>query len=85
MQARTLRLRPSEIVGEEDRLAAYNLDNAVMAFGLALEQELESAGHTPSKDEKKILAARQRVLRKWLPEAFRASSATGFRDPAKEM
>lgn len=85
IRSKHLSVRPSELAGEEEPLAAFNLDNAVLTFGLALEQELEKAGHSPSKEEKKIEAARTRILRKWIPEAFKASTATGFRDPAKEM
>ena len=83
IRSKTLRTRPSELVGEEDPLAAYNLDGAVMAFGLALEQELDKAG-SAAKDAGKAETARTAVLRKWLPESFKASGTTGFRDPAKE-
>lgn len=47
-----------------DSYEAYCLDEAVIFFGMQLENKLESAGHKPSKEEKKISRAREQVMDK---------------------
>jgi hypothetical protein len=50
-----------------------------MFFGTSLQHKLEEAGHKPSKEERKTVAARQRVLDK----VFGPKQAEGkrFADP----
>lgn len=71
-----MRIRPSDLVAEDDPYVAFCLDRAVATFGMALENELESVEETGKKGE----AKRQRILAKWVPEQGKAS-AKRFRNP----
>jgi hypothetical protein len=57
---------------------AYCLDEAVIFFGLQLENMLEEAGNKPGKEERRARAARQNVINK----VFGKEKASGFADPA---
>lgn len=63
-----------------DTYEAFCLDEAVIYFGLALEAELEEAGVTPTKEDRKIMAARQRVLDRVLGKD--EVKGSGYADPA---
>lgn len=80
-KSKALSQRPSDLIGLiPHSYEAYCLDEAVMYFGLTLENMLEEAGSKPSKEERKAKAARERVLKKvFSPEA---KQGTGFADPA---
>lgn len=62
-----------------DSYEAYCLDEAVIFFGLQLEAALDKAGHKPSKQDRKVMAARTRVLDKVLGTEKKNA---GFADPA---
>lgn len=80
-KSRALRVRPSEILCLElDSYEAYCLDEAVVFFGLQLENLLEKAGHKPGKEEKRAQAARERILDTIFDNDAKKSS--GFADPA---
>jgi len=71
--SQAVRSRPSDLYGIEDEYGpyvAYCFDNAVVAFGRALEAELDAV---EGKNSKEINRKRDRVLRKWLdmPMKFR--------------
>lgn len=67
----------------EDSYPAYCLDEAVMYFGLTLENKLDEAGHKPTKAEKKAQAERERILQSVLnPSGEDQQKGTGFADPA---
>jgi hypothetical protein len=70
--------RPSRIYDIHDPVQAFCFDRAVVLFGEALQAELEAVNENTASATK---AKRQRILRKWIPEA----SAGSFRDPAKMM
>ncbi len=57
------------------------MDEAVFYFGTQLTSKLEEAGHKPSKEEKKAMAARQRILDKVFGKDD-DKSGSGFADPA---
>lgn len=59
---------------------AYCLDEAVIYFGLTMENMLDEAGEKPSKSERKTKAARQKVMDKVFETAEVKSS--GYADPA---
>lgn len=63
-----------------DSYEAYCLDEAVIYFGVSLQNRLEDAGHKPTKHERRAEAARQGIL----DEVFgkREKGKTGFADPA---
>lgn len=74
--------RPSAMLGlKSDSYEAYCLDEAVIYFGLQLEAALDKAGHKPSKQDRKVTAARTRVLDLVLGTAD-PKKGTGFADPA---
>jgi hypothetical protein len=71
--SQAIRSRPSDVFRIEEEFGpyvAYCFDNAVVAFGRALEAELDSV---EGKTGKEINRKRDRVLRKWLdmPLKFR--------------
>lgn len=63
---------------------AYCLDEAVIFFGMSLENRLETAGHKPSKEERKAEAARKVILDQVLGDdaGVEGKSKSGFADPA---
>ena len=61
---------------------AYCLDEAVSYFGMMLENELERAGHKPSKEERKAEMARQRILDRVFKDEEEKKKNSGFSDPA---
>ena len=70
---------PSQLLGlERGSYEAYCLDEAVIFFGLRLENMLESAGHKPGKEERRAKQAQERVLDK----IFGKEKSSGFADPA---
>lgn len=72
-----MRCRPSEVFGiESGSFEAYALDSAVVRWGRAFEAALSDAGHG-AKNDQAAEAARQRVLRRWLPTQRR------YADPGK--
>lgn len=84
MKAKALGLPPSSILGlEYGSFEAYCLDEAVSYYGLTLENELDKASHKPSKEERKAMAARERVLSRYLDDEDEVEAKkTGFADPA---
>lgn len=69
---------PSQLIGlPSGSYEAYCLDEAVIFFGLRLENMLESAGHKPGKEERKAKQAQERVLNK----IFGNEKSSGFADP----
>jgi hypothetical protein len=81
-KARALRSRPSELLDIGlSNYEAYCLDEAVVFFGLQLENMLDNAGVKPDKESVKIERARQKVL----DDVFgkdEKSKSSGFADPA---
>lgn len=63
-----------------DSYEAYCLDEAVVFFGLQVENKLEAAGHKPSKEERKVKAAREKILDALLGDE--EVKKTSFADPA---
>ena len=57
---------------------AYCLDQAVGYVGAFIQAELEKAGHRPSKEQRKVEAARQKVLDRYLG----VEKETNFADPS---
>lgn len=83
LKAKALGVTPSSMLGiESGSYEAYCIDEAVVYYGSSLEHELEKAGHKPSREDRKIEAARQRVLDKWLTDDDEPKKQTGFADPA---
>ena len=60
---------------------AYCLDEAVIYFGLTMENMLDEAGEKPSKGERKAKAARQKVMDQVF-DTKEDSKKSGFADPA---
>lgn len=70
---------PSQLLGlRPGSFEAYCLDEAVIFFGLQVESKLEAAGHKPGKEEKRLQAAREKVI----GEIFGTKKSSGFADPA---
>jgi hypothetical protein len=67
-------VRPSELYGIRDELAAWCFDRAIHLFGISLEHDLQEA---EAKAKKPWMAQlnRQRVLQQWLGVEVK------FRDP----
>ncbi len=65
-----------------DTIEGYCLDEAVIYFGMTLENLLEQAGTKPSKEERRAQAARERLLDKVLAEEGEEKQPSGFADPA---
>jgi hypothetical protein len=80
-KAKAMSVRPSELMGlEPDSYEAWCLDEAIVYFGLVVENKLEEVGSKPSKEERRAKAAREAMLNKlFSPEEAQAS---GFADPA---
>ncbi len=75
--SRAMRCRPSEVYGiEAGSFEAYAFDSAVVRWGLAFEAALSDATSGAS-NQAAAEAARQRVLRRWLPSERR------YADPGK--
>lgn len=64
-QAKTYSCRPSELLGIEDRLAAYYLDRAVALFGSRVDRELEEARQNAKNPQRAQLATNS-VMQRWL-------------------
>ena len=80
-KSRAARCRPSEMLGlKSDSYEAYCLDEAVIYFGMSLEQMLDEAGSKPSRAERKTQADRERVLNKVLD--LEQNEGKGYADPA---
>jgi hypothetical protein len=72
--------RPSELIGlPSNSYSAYCLDEAVIYFGMMLENMLEEAGTKPSKADRKAQRSRERILNKVLGTG---QADTGYADPA---
>lgn len=65
-----------------DSYEAYCLDEAVIFFGIQLEARLESAGHKPSKEERKVKAVREKILNEVFGDSGVEETKTSFADPA---
>lgn len=73
---------PSSLMGvEQGSYEAYCLDEAVIYFGMTVQNDLEKVGHKPSKEERKAEAARKRYLEKLLSDDEK-EKGSGFADPA---
>jgi hypothetical protein len=82
LKAQAVGVRPSNLLGlKENTYEAYCLDEAVIYFGMTLQNRLEQAGHKPSKEERKAEAARKRILDQVLSEEDE-KKGSGFADPA---
>lgn len=78
-KSKAVNVPPSHLLGiESGTYEAYCLDEAVIYFGLTLENMLEEAGNKPGKEERKAKAARDRVLGK----VFGTEKSSGYADPA---
>lgn len=83
MDSKTWGTRPSVLLGlESGSYEAYCLDQAIGYLGTQLEYELERAGEKPNKNEKKIEAARKKVLEKYMSQGKKKKQTKGFADPA---
>lgn len=60
---------------------AYCLDEAVIFFGMSLENMLDETGEKPSKGERKAKAARKALLDKVFDDGKQVKGS-GFADPA---
>jgi hypothetical protein len=74
--SRSLKVRPSEVVGVLG-FPGFCLDEAVVLWGTSFDAALQEAADG-AKDAKAAATARGRVLRAWLP-----SGAAQYRDPGK--
>lgn len=75
--SQAMRCRPSEVYGlEVGSFEAYALDSAVVRWGAAFEAALADATHG-AKSAEAAEAARDRVVRRWLPSQRR------YADPAQ--
>ena len=72
--------RPSDLYDILDTLTAYYFDRAVYVFGSTVESKMDEAGEG-AKNTKQAVAARTKILRKYLGE--KDSTAGRFRDPAR--
>lgn len=82
VKAKATSQRPSELLGlERDSYEAYCLDEAVIFYGMSVENMLEEAGHRPSKEERKAKAARERILDRLFSDDEEGKTS-GFADPA---
>lgn len=63
-----------------DSYEAYCLDEAVIYFGLTLENRLSEVGQKPSREERRTQAAREALLDEVLGNE--SESGSGFADPA---
>lgn len=81
-KAKALGQRPSTLLGVENDYVAYCLDEAVVYFGMSLENMLESAGRKPSKEERRATQARERLIEKIFDEGKEKTKGSGFADPA---
>lgn len=83
--AKTYRTRPSDLLGVDDKLAAYHFDVAVWTFGTELDEAIRQATE-PQKQGRKtkalspsqIYTKTMGVLEKWLG----VEGLKKFRDPA---
>ena len=57
--------RPSDLLGVENTYAAFCLDEAIILYGNALQNELDRVSNN-AKTEKAAEGRRQLVLEKWL-------------------
>lgn len=74
--------RPSALIGLQGHTyEAYCLDEAVVFFGMSLENMLDEAGDKPGKAERKAKAARTAIMDKVFNEGDEVKSS-GFADPA---
>lgn len=73
--------RPSEFLWlDPGSYEAYCLDEAVIYFGLTLENMLESAGQKPGKEERRAEMARKHILDRVF--GGEEKKGTGYADPA---
>jgi hypothetical protein len=79
-KSRAVKTRPSTLLGLRSKsYEAYCLDEAVIFFGLSLENMLQEAGNKPSKADKKAETARKVVLNR----VFGTEDGdSGYSDPA---
>lgn len=71
---------PSSIIGlVQGSYEAYCLDQAVWFVGATIQNDLEKAGHKRQKGEANIVAARRRVLAKYMGDTNQEKQ---FADPA---
>lgn len=79
LKSKAVSTPPSALIGlKSGTYEAYCLDEAVIYFGMSLENMLEEAGNKPGKEERKAKNARERVLAK----VFGEDKSSGFADPA---
>lgn len=80
-QAKAYSVLPSDLLGiDRGSYTAYCLNEALYVFGMTLENKLDSAGQKPGKEDRKIKAARDQVMKNMFdPEKKKGS---GFADPA---
>ena len=80
-KSRLLNQAPSEIMGlTKGSYEAYSLDEAVLIFGSEVQNELEKAGHKPSKQENSTAAIQKKILAKYFGES--KATKDQFADPA---
>ncbi len=74
-------MTPADLLGlEPGSYEAYCLNEAVWYFGSTVESELDKAGHKRGKGEGKMVAARQRVLDRYV--GSEKPDSQKFADPA---
>jgi hypothetical protein len=66
--AKQLRIRPSDLYGIDEEVAAWSFDRAVLTFGNALESKLQIIARA-SKRQKEAERKVERELQKWLSSA----------------
>lgn len=81
-ESQALRVTPSQILGLTlGSYEAYCFDQAVWYFGITVSAEVEKAGQKKQKGEAAMIAARQKVLKRYLdPGAKQAASS--YSDPS---
>lgn len=88
LKSKAVGQRPSALFGLDPKsYVAYCLDEAVIYFGMALENKLETAGHKPSKEERRAQAAREKILDAVLADpdldgVEPKKKTSGYADPA---
>jgi hypothetical protein len=75
------RTTPSDLFNVEDSIAATYLDQAIAAFGMRIDNAIESA--TDKKSGALAKAAADAMLQLWLGEEAQPTKQQGYRDPAE--
>lgn len=80
-----MKVRPSELYGIHDELAAYCFDRAVVAFGSSVEADIKEEAED-AKDKSQAKRKAQMRLNTWLRDDTEVAATTQrFRDPMDQI